>query len=82
MLPPPRTRIEVSKDALKRLAGLAPAPAAIDLVARSKDGITVARAIEESPHPDAEVAEAICTLLTHGVLNATSEGSKTPAVSR
>jgi hypothetical protein len=54
-------------------------PAEFDLLARSKAGVTVARAIDDSPHPDAKVAEAICTLLARGVVKAVPEGSKAGA---
>jgi hypothetical protein len=43
-------------------------PAEFDVLARAKSGTTVARAIAESPHPDAQVAEAICTLHSRGVV--------------
>jgi DNA-binding response OmpR family regulator len=73
LLPPPATRIELSADARGKLFGQSLRPAEFDLLARSKSGITVAAALENSPHPDAQVAEAICTLLARGVVRATSE---------
>jgi len=76
LLPDPATRIELSEDARGRLFGHALTPAEFDLLARSKKGITVAEAIDASPHPDAKVAEAICTLLARGVVRATTEGSE------
>ncbi len=56
--------------------GHALTPAEFDLLARSKSGVTVGRAIDDSPHPDAKVAEAICTLLARGVVRAAPEGSE------
>ena len=46
--------------------------AELDLLAKAKRGTTVGSAIEDLPHPDAEVAEAICVLLSRGVLQAVS----------
>jgi DNA-binding response OmpR family regulator len=76
MLPGAETRIELAADARKRLHGHALRPVEFDLLARSKSGVTVARALEDSPHPDAQVAEAICTLLARGVVRAAPEGSE------
>jgi hypothetical protein len=44
-----------------------------DLLARAKAGASVARLIEDSPHPDARIAEAICTMLSRGVLTTVNE---------
>jgi hypothetical protein len=79
LLPGPGTRIELSEDARGRLFGHALTPAELDLLARSKSGVTVARAMDDSPHPDAKVAEAICTLLARGVVRAAPEGSEASA---
>jgi len=76
LLPNPATRIELSDDARGRLFGHALSPAEFDLLARSKKGVTVAEAIDASPHPDSKVAEAICTLLARGVVRATTKGSE------
>lgn len=74
LLPPPETRIEVFGDARGRLFGHALTPAEFDLLTRAKTGTTVAVAIADSPHPDAQVAEAICTLLSRGAVRTAPEG--------
>ena len=75
-LPGPQTRIELADDARIRLHGHPLRPVEFDLLARSKSGVTVARALEDSPHPDAQIAEAICTLLARGVVRSVREGSE------
>jgi hypothetical protein len=75
LLPDPETRIQLADDARGRLHGHPLRPVEFDLLARSKNGITIARALDDSPHPDAQVAEAICTLLAHGVVRPTSPAS-------
>ncbi len=77
MLPAPETRIELAKDARGKLVGQPLKPAEFDLLARSKKGTTVARAIEDSPHPDAHIAEAICTMIARGVVRATPGAGST-----
>jgi DNA-binding response OmpR family regulator len=76
LLPGPQSRIELAADARSRLHGIALRPVEFDLLARSKTGITVARALEDSPHPDAAVAEAICSLLARGVVRTVPEASE------
>jgi len=80
LLPDRATKLELSADARGRLFGHALTPAEFDVLARSKTGVTVAAAIEDSPHPDSKVAEAICTLLARGVVRANRAGSQTPTV--
>jgi DNA-binding response OmpR family regulator len=75
LLPDPATKIELSEDARGRLFGHELTPAEFDVLARSKTGVTIAAAIEQSPHPDAKVAEALCTLLARGVVRPTPETS-------
>jgi DNA-binding response OmpR family regulator len=75
LLPEASARIELSDDARGRLFGHELTPAEFDVLARSRTGVTVAAAIEESPHPDAKVAEALCLLLARGVLRAMPETS-------
>ncbi len=83
LLPGPDTRLDLAPDARSRLHGHAVTPAEFDVLARAKGGITVARAVEDSPHPDAQVAEAICTLLARGVVLAVSgENEAQTAASR
>jgi len=73
LLPDPRARLELADDARSKLSGQTLRPVEFDVLARSKGGITVARALEDSPHPDAQVAEAIYTLLARGVVRAVPE---------
>ena len=70
LLPDPTTRIHLSEDARGRLFGHALTPAEFDVLARSKAGVAVGAAIDDSPHPDAKVAEAICTLLARRIVRA------------
>ena len=76
LLPRAGTRIELADDARIRLHGHTLRPVEFDLLTRSKVGITVASALEDIPHPDAEVAEAICTLLARGVVRSVPERSE------
>jgi len=73
LLPSVQSRIELVDDARNRLHGHVLRPVEFDVLARSKSGITVASALELSPHPDAQVAEAICTLLARGVVRCLPE---------
>jgi DNA-binding response OmpR family regulator len=82
LLPGPDLRIELASDARTRLAGITLRPAEFDLLARAKSGVTVAAALEESPYPDAEIAEAICTLLARGVARTQFAGSVAATVPR
>jgi DNA-binding response OmpR family regulator len=72
-LPGAKTWIELADDARLRLHGHALRPVEFDVLARSKSGITVASALEDIPHPDAQVAEAICTLLARGIVRSVPE---------
>ncbi len=76
LLPAPQARIELADDARTRLHGRALRPVEFDFLARAKNGISVALVLEESPHPDAQIAEAICTLLARGVVRAVLAGSE------
>jgi DNA-binding response OmpR family regulator len=67
-LPAREARLELTEDARTRLHGQTLRPVEFDLVERAKEGLTVAGALEESPFLDAEIAEAICTLLARGVV--------------
>ena len=73
LLPGAKTRIELADDARVRLHGQTLRPVEFDVLARSKSGITVASALEDIPHPDAQVAEAICTLLARGIVRSVPE---------
>jgi DNA-binding response OmpR family regulator len=68
LLPPADTPLDLAEDARTRLHGHAVSPAEFDVLARAKSGTTVARVLAESPHPDAQIAEAICTLQSRGVV--------------
>jgi DNA-binding response OmpR family regulator len=76
LLPGEQMRLELAEDARSRLHGHALRPVEFDLLARAKRGVTVARVLDDSPHPDAQVAEAICTLLARGIVRSASEGSE------
>ena len=52
-----------------------------DVLARAKSGVTVADAIEHSPHADAAVAEAICTLLARGIVRSVPVETKSKTAS-
>jgi DNA-binding response OmpR family regulator len=73
LLPQGGTRLALADDARVRLQGQAVSPVEFDLLARAKAGASVARLIEDSPHPDARIAEAICTMLSRGVLTTVNE---------
>jgi CheY-like chemotaxis protein len=81
LLPPMNTILTLVPDARGRLHGHPVTPAEFDLLARAKAGMRVDRALEESPHPDAQVAEAICTLMTRGVVSTVVEGGASSAMS-
>jgi DNA-binding response OmpR family regulator len=73
MLPAPLTKIALADDAQQLVQGRALRPVERDLLARSRSGVLVGRVLEESPYPDAQVAEAICTLLARGVVRQVPE---------
>jgi DNA-binding response OmpR family regulator len=79
LLPEPRTRIQLADDARSRLLGHTLRPVEFDILTRAKNGITVAHALDESPHPDAAVAEAICTLLARGAVTRMSDSDDAEA---
>ena len=68
MLPEAGTLLELAPDAGQRLGSRRLAPAEVDVLARAKEGTAVGEVLEQSPLPDADLAEAMCTLLTSGVL--------------
>jgi hypothetical protein len=81
LIPSGETTLVLASDARGRLHGHAVTPAEFDVLARAKTGIRVDRAIDDSPHPDAQVAEAICTLMTRGIVAPRSRGSESSAMS-
>ena len=81
LLPPLHTRLTLSREARTRLHGRTVTPAEFDLLARAKPGVSVGDAVDASPHPDAEVAQAVCTLLTLGILTSATGEDAAPASS-
>jgi DNA-binding response OmpR family regulator len=67
-LPDPRMRLELCDDARSRLKSGEVSPAEFDVMARSKQGLSIGQVIEESPLPDGELARAICGLVQRGVV--------------
>jgi DNA-binding response OmpR family regulator len=83
LLPGAETRIELAADARSRLHGQTLRPVEFELLSRARSGITVASALEDIPHPDTQVAEAICTLLARGIVRSvTARGEKGAPVLR
>ncbi len=81
-LPHVSTRIVLAADVHARFQGIALRPVEFDLLSRVGTGITVGSALEESPHPDAQVAEAICSLIARGVVRAVVPGAEPAAPTR
>jgi DNA-binding response OmpR family regulator len=73
-LPATESRLGESSGALGRLEGRALTPAELDVLARVRLGTAVGAILEASPLPDADLAEAICTLVSNGVLVAREDG--------
>jgi CheY-like chemotaxis protein len=69
-IPEDGTVLDLVPEGAKRFEASGGNPAEADVLARARAGATVRAMLEESPHPDADVAEAICTLLTRGALRA------------
>jgi len=67
-LPDPDTVLALAGDARTRLDGVQVRPAEFDVLARSKLGSNVAQILEESPLPDAQLAQAIHDLLSRGIV--------------
>jgi DNA-binding response OmpR family regulator len=76
-LPEASARLALTADASKQLSGKTLTPVECDLLARVKVGVTVASVIDDSPHPDAKVAEALCALLAAGVVRSAAAPSAT-----
>lgn len=70
MLPGNGTVLELASDAVERLGERRLAPAEEVVIERARDGVAVDEILEGSTLPDADLAEAMCTLLEHGVLTA------------
>jgi DNA-binding response OmpR family regulator len=70
MLPETGAVLELAPDATERIGPRRLAPAEADVIGRAKVGAAVGEIIEASPLPDADLAEAMCTLISSGVLYA------------
>jgi CheY-like chemotaxis protein len=70
LIPEDGTVLDLAADAGARLETSEVTPAEVDVLARAKVGTTVRDMLDDSPLPDADLAEAICTLLTRGALRA------------
>jgi len=68
MLPGEDVTVEVAEDAGERLGRRRLSPAEADVLARADRSATVADILENSPLPDADLAEAVCALISSGVL--------------
>ncbi len=69
-LPRQESVLELAPDAKARLGPQPVTPAEFEVMARAKGGATVAALLDESPLTDADLAEAIGTLLARGALRA------------
>jgi DNA-binding response OmpR family regulator len=70
VLPARDARLEETGEAQARLAKRPVTTAELDVLARARMGVPVGDILEGSPLPDADLAEAIVTLVTDGILEA------------
>jgi DNA-binding response OmpR family regulator len=68
MMPPEEFRIEMAPESESRLDGHDATRAEVEVMRRAKGGPTVGDILDQSPLPDAELAEALCALLTRDVI--------------
>lgn len=68
LLPEDDAALDLAPDAKTRLADHQVTAAEFDVMARAKAGATVRAVLDESALSDAELAEAVCTLVARGVL--------------
>ena len=68
LLPREETTVELTRDARERLGPRRLSPAEADVLARAGERARVGDIFESSPLPDADLAEAMCTLISSGVL--------------
>ena len=68
ILPPVEYRVDVDPDVESRPHAEDATRAEMDVMRRAKGGMSVGEILDESPLPDAELAEALCTLLTREVI--------------
>src|SRR5262249_35212383 len=76
VVPPKDSRLDEARGAAPRLETGERTEAERDVLARAAKGTTVGAILEESPLPDADLAEAICTLITDGVLAVTEPAKR------
>jgi len=70
ILPAREARLDETDAAAERWKSRPVTPAELDVLARARMGASVGDILEGSPLPDADLAEAICTLVTDGILTA------------
>lgn len=68
MLPAEETVLEPAPDVRERIASRRLAPAEAEVLTRAEGGAPVREILEKSLFPDADLAEAMCTLISTGVL--------------
>ncbi len=71
-LPADDARLELAHDAKARLGSPPVTPAQFQVMFHAKNGVTVRELLDQSPLPDADLAEAIVTLIERGALRATA----------
>jgi len=70
ILPAREAHLDETDAAAERWRSRPVTPAELDVLARARMGAAVGDILEGSPLPDADLAEAICTLVTDGILTA------------
>jgi len=70
ILPAREAHLDETDAAAERWKSRPVTPAELDVLARARMGAAVGEILEGSPLPDADLAEAICTLMTDGILTA------------
>ncbi len=68
ILPPVEYRVEIDPELESPPDGEDATRAEVDVIRRAKGGMSVGDILDQSPLPDAELAEALCTLLTREVI--------------
>ncbi len=68
LIPPMETVLELAADAKARMEGQPITPAEFEVMAGAKGGASVGAILERSRLPDADLAEAVCMLMTRGVV--------------
>jgi CheY-like chemotaxis protein len=70
VLPEAGRRLDVASDARARVAPHEVSQAELEVLAQARAGATLQQILDASPLTDGELAEAVCTLVTRGVLRA------------